>query len=142
MFHESFRTLFWREFKSIKQGADYFHVTKPTVVRWLDGTMPVNPMAEKLLLIKSLGYLPNDIRWSEFRIDEKRAVLICPDGRQLSPTELKEQALWRDEYKELVARYGHIEVPRITELQSTPYPFRGGRRNVAPWIPTKFRTSK
>lgn len=27
MFHESFRTLFWREFKSIKQGADYFHVT-------------------------------------------------------------------------------------------------------------------
>ncbi len=62
MCHESFRTLFWREFKSIKQGADYFHVTKPTVVRWLDGTMPVNPMAEKLLLIKSLGYLPNDIR--------------------------------------------------------------------------------
>ncbi|ABU73652.1 hypothetical protein, partial [Vibrio campbellii] len=55
MFHESFRTLFWREFKSIKQGADYFHVTKPTVVRWLDGTMPVNPMAEKLLLIKSLA---------------------------------------------------------------------------------------
>ncbi len=38
MFHESFRRLFWREFKSIKQGADYFHVTKPTVVRWLDGT--------------------------------------------------------------------------------------------------------
>lgn len=56
MFHESFCTLFWREFKTLKQGAEFFHVTKPTVVRWLDGTVPVNPMAEKLLLIKSLGY--------------------------------------------------------------------------------------
>lgn len=54
--------------KSIHQRADYFHITKPTVVRWLDGTMPVNPMTEKLLLIKSLGYLPNDIRWSGFRV--------------------------------------------------------------------------
>lgn len=46
MFHESFCTLFWREFKTLKQGAEFFHVTKPTVVRWLDGTVPVNPMAE------------------------------------------------------------------------------------------------
>ncbi|EML0897736.1 phage protein [Vibrio parahaemolyticus] len=142
MTKESFTTLFWQNFTSIKHGAEFFHVKPVTVRRWLDGRILINPMAEKLLLIKSLGFLPNDNRWTGFRIDEKRAVLICPDGRQLSPTELKEQALWRDEYKELVARYGHIEAPKITELQSTPHPFRGGRRNAAPWIPTKFRESK
>ncbi len=108
MTKESFTTLFWQNFTSIKHGAEFFHVKPITVRRWLDGRILINPMAEKLLLIKSLGFLPNDNRWSGFRIDEKRAVLICPDGRQLSPTELKEQALWRDEYKELVARYGHI----------------------------------
>ncbi|MCQ8156501.1 phage protein [Vibrio parahaemolyticus] len=49
--------------------------------------MLINPRAETLLLIKSLGCRPHDNRWSGFRIDETRAVLICPDGRQLSPTE-------------------------------------------------------
>jgi len=54
MFHESFRTLFWRELKSTKQGAEYFHVPKPTITRWLDGTVPINPLAEKLMLINRL----------------------------------------------------------------------------------------
>ncbi|WP_047734616.1 DUF3653 domain-containing protein, partial [Vibrio parahaemolyticus] len=89
MTKESFTTLFWQNFTSIKHGAEFFHVKPVTVRRWLDGRILINPMAEKLLLIKSLGFLPNDNRWSGFRIDEKRAVLICPDGRQLSPTELK-----------------------------------------------------
>ena len=88
MFHESFRTLYWREFTSIKQGAEFFHVSKPTITRWLDGTVPINPMAEKLLLIKSLGYLPNDIRWSGFLDCEKRAILITPSGREFGPNKL------------------------------------------------------
>jgi hypothetical protein len=33
-------------------------------------------MAEKLLIMKSLGYVPNDMRWRGFRVDEARAVLM------------------------------------------------------------------
>lgn len=58
MFHQSFKILFWQNFTSIRQGVEYFHVNKMTVSRCLDGTVPINPMAEKLLLIKALGYLP------------------------------------------------------------------------------------
>ncbi len=57
--------------------------------------MPVNPMAEKLLLIKSLGYLPNDIRWSGFRVCEQRAIIITPSGREFSPKELESFVFWR-----------------------------------------------
>lgn len=124
MFHESFRTLFWREFTSIKQGAEYFHVSKPTITRWLDGTVPVNPMAEKLLLIKSLGYLPNDIRWSGFRVDDKRAVLITPSGREFSPKELESfvcsgvtniVSLWKC--------MDTLSIPRFILLKKTSYRF-------------------
>ncbi len=58
MFHDSFKQRYWREFSSYQQGAEFFHVTKATVRRWLTGKIPINPMAEKLLLIKSLGYYP------------------------------------------------------------------------------------
>ncbi|CAH1542112.1 S-adenosylhomocysteine hydrolase [Vibrio harveyi] len=140
MFHESFRTLFWREFKSIKQGADYFHVTKPTVVRWLDGTMPVNPMAEKLLLIKSLGYLPNDIRWSGFRVCEQRAIIITPSGREFSPKELESFVFWRDEHRQLVEKFGHIDQPKVYPAKENVLPFKGGRRmKAAEWKPSKSK---
>ncbi|HHF2978346.1 TPA: phage protein [Vibrio diabolicus] len=143
MFHESFRTLFWREFTSIKQGAEYFHVSKPTITRWLDGTVPVNPMAEKLLLIKSLGYLPNDIRWSGFRVCEQRAVLITPSGREFSPKELESFVFWRDEHRQFVEMYGHFEYPKVYPAKENVLPFRGGRRmKAAEWTPTKLRTNK
>ncbi|WP_029788459.1 MULTISPECIES: phage protein [Vibrio] len=140
MFHESFRTLFWREFKSIKQGAEYFHVSKPTITRWLDGTVPINPMAEKLMLIKSLGYLPNDLRWSGFRVCEKRAIIITPSGREFSPKELESFVFWRDEHRQLVEKFGHIDQPKVYPAKENVLPFRGGHRmKAADWIPTKSR---
>ncbi|EPP6378719.1 phage protein [Vibrio alginolyticus] len=143
MFHESFRTLFWREFTSIKQGAEYFHVSKPTITRWLDGTVPINPMAEKLLLIKALGYLPNDLRWSGFRICEKRAVFITPSGREFSPKELESFVFWRDEHRQFVEMYGHFEHPKVYPAKENVLPFRGGRRmKAAEWLPTKSRSSR
>ncbi|MCL9776338.1 DUF3653 domain-containing protein [Vibrio methylphosphonaticus] len=89
MFYESFKTLYWREFSSIHQGVEFFHVNVATVRRWLDGTVAIKPMAEKLLIVKSFGYLPNDMRWRGFRVDESRAVLITPTGREFSPKELE-----------------------------------------------------
>ncbi|EMK6886262.1 phage protein [Vibrio cholerae] len=137
---ESFNVLFWREFKSIKEGAQFFHVKPNTIRRWLNGTVPPNPMAEKLLIIKAIGYLPNDIRWQGFKVDERRAILITPTGREFSPKELEDFALWRDEYRELVRRHGHIDRPTPTAAASNLLPFRGGRRmTAAPWIPTKFK---
>ncbi|EGA68882.1 hypothetical protein VISI1226_20779 [Vibrio sinaloensis DSM 21326] len=140
MFHYSFKTLYWRQFDSIRQGAEYFHVSKQTITRWLDGTVPINPMAEKLLLIKSLGYLPNDIRWSGFRVCEQRAVLITPAGREFSPKELESFAHWRDEHRRFVELHGHIPSPPIYPAKENMQPFRGGRRQTAaPWIPTRNR---
>lgn len=59
MFHESFRTLFWREFTSIKQGAEYFHVSKPTITRWLDGTRK-NFYSSKRLVICLMTFVGLD----------------------------------------------------------------------------------
>lgn len=116
--------------------------TKPTVVRWLDGTVPVNPMAEKLLLIKSLGYLPNDIRWSGFRVCEQRAVLITPSGREFSPKELESFVFWRDEHRQFVEMYGHFEYPKVYPAKENLLPFRGGRRmKAAEWIPSKQKST-
>lgn len=138
MLLESFKVLFWREFESIRQGAEYFHVAPVTVRRWLNGEVDINPMAEKLLVIKSMGYLPNDTRWSGFRVCERRAVLTTPEGREFSPKELDTFAIWRDEYRELVRRHGHIERPPYLPAKENRLPFRGGRRmTAAPWIPTK-----
>lgn len=138
MLKESFECLFWREFKSIKEGAEFFHVKPVTVRRWLSGEIDVNPMAEKLLIIKALGYLPNDVRWQGFRIDESKGTLITPSGRTFSPKELETFAIWRDEYQQLVEKYGHIEHPKIYPPKDNLLPFRGGRRmSAAPWIPTR-----
>lgn len=137
---QSFRELFWREFDTIRQGAEFFHVKPVTVRRWLDGKAPINPMAEKLLIIKAIGYLPNDIRWQGFRIDERRAVFITPDGREFSPKELESFALWRDEHRELVKRHGRIERPPYIPAKENHFPFRGNKRpTAAPWIPSKFK---
>ncbi|MEH0670115.1 phage protein [Vibrio owensii] len=123
MFHESFHTLFWRELKSTKQGAEYFHVPKPTITRWLDDTVPTNPMAEKLMLIKSLGYLPNDLRWSGFRVCEKRSIIITPSGREFSPKELESFVFWRDEHRQLVEKFGHIDQPKVYPVKENVLPF-------------------
>ncbi|MGF1740152.1 phage protein [Vibrio profundum] len=140
MFLESFFNLFWREFDSVSHGAQYFHVRASTVRRWLSGESPINPMAEKLLLIKALGYLPNDIRWEGFRINEERGVIITPSGREFSPKELESFSYCKDEYLELVKRHGHAEHAPIYPAKPNHLPFRGGRRmKAAPWIPTKFK---
>lgn len=73
-----FKTLYWRQFNSIREGAEYFHVSKVTVRRWLNGETIINPMAEKLLIIKSLGYLPNNIRWEGFRMMNFELCLSLP----------------------------------------------------------------
>ncbi|WP_441258188.1 DUF3653 domain-containing protein [Vibrio sp. Vf1514] len=140
MFHYSFKQLYWREFSSYQQGAEFFHVTTATIRRWLTGKIPINPMAEKLLLIKSLGYLPNDIRWAGFRICEQRALFITPSGREFSPKELESFVHWRDEHLNFIELYGHIPSPKYYPAKENVLPFRGGRRmTAAPWIPTKFK---
>ncbi|ERM57662.1 phage protein [Vibrio cyclitrophicus] len=140
MFLDSFNTLYWRQFDSVQSGADYFHVSDETVRRWLKGIIPVNPMAEKLLLIKSLGYLPNDIRWKGFRIHEERGILITPEDREFSPKELDVFVYWRDEYRQLVELHGRIDNPIKQPAKENLQPFRGGRRSkAAPWIPSKHK---
>lgn len=140
MLNSSFTELFWREFDSIESGAAYFHVKPITIKRWLSGKIAVNPMAEKLLIIKAIGYLPNDIRWAGFRVDEARAVLITPTGREFSPKELESFAYQKDEYNQLIRLHGHIDNVTYTPAKENVLPFRGGRRmKAAPWIPTKHK---
>ncbi len=123
MFHESFRTLFWREFTSIKQGAEYFHVSKPTITRWLDGTVSINPMAEKLLLIKALGYLPNDLRWSGFRICENE---LCLSHRLVVSLALKNWKALCSGVTNIVSLWkctDTLSIPRFIPLKKTSYRF-------------------
>lgn len=141
----AFRQLYWQEFETYRQGADYFHVTPVTVKRWLTGQIDINPMAEKLLFIRAVGFLPNDTRWQGFRVDETRGVFITPEGREFSPKELESFAYQRDEYQLLLKLHGH---PDPNDVPSYPakknvLPFRGGRRMAAaPWVPTKVRLKK
>ncbi|MEF1296191.1 phage protein, partial [Vibrio parahaemolyticus] len=92
-------------------------------MRALSCFVPINPMAEKRLLIKALGYLPNDLRWSGFRICEKRAVFITPSGREFSPKELESFVFWRDEHRQFVEMYGHFEYPKIYPAKENVLPF-------------------
>ncbi|NAW64513.1 phage protein [Photobacterium halotolerans] len=131
MLHESFVKLFWREFDTVLQGAQYFHVTPKTIRRWLNGHADVNPLAEKLLIIKARGYLPDDTRWRGFRIDEDAAVIITPEGRRFSPKELDSWALRFDTYHVLKRMYELDYVP-VRMHAVTPLPFRGGRRIKEP----------
>lgn len=134
-----FASLHNQLFNNFRESAHFFYVQPVTVKRWVNGTVPVNPLAERLLLMKYSGYLPVDSRWDGFKIDEQRAVFITPEKREFSPRELLSFSLWRDEYKQLVERHGHIESPIYYPAHPNPYPFRGGRRNAAPWFPSKLK---
>ncbi|MDC5851394.1 phage protein [Vibrio europaeus] len=137
----SFHQLVHRQFMDIKQAAAFFHVQPITVKRWLIGHHPVPPMAEKLLLLKSRGYLPIDERWDGFRVHEERATLITPERREFSPKELLAFVHWRDEHRQLVELHGHINNPKYYPPKENVLPFSGGghRRQPAPWIPSKHR---
>jgi len=84
-------------------------------------------MAEKLMLIKSLGYLPNDLRWPGFRVCEQQAIIITPSDREFSQSFV----FWRDEHCQLVEKFGHIDQPKVYPAKENVLPFRGGRRKKA-----------
>lgn len=143
MLIDAFRALFWREFNTLHDGAAYFHVRPITVKRWLDGTIPPNAMAEKLLIIKARGYLPNDLNWDGFKVNEERAVIITPEGREFAPRELDGFPLWRDQYYALRDRYGLIDRPPVKPPLEPMTVYRGGRRKqAAPWIPTRDKMKR
>lgn len=98
-------------------------------------------MDEKLLLIRARGYLPEDTRWTGFKIDEHSCVIVTPDGRQFSPKELMSWALRYDEYHALKRMYELDYVPRRTNVV-TPLPFRGGRRLAEPRSDTVTKEEK
>lgn len=143
MLQDAFQTLFWREFPTVQDGAAYFHVSSNTIRRWLSGHTPVNPMAEKLLIIKARGYLPNDLNWDGFKVNEARAVIITPEGREFAPRELDGFPLWRDQYYALRERYGLIDRPPVKPPLEPMTVYRGGRRQqAAPWIPTRDKIKR
>ncbi|GAB3531933.1 phage protein [Photobacterium alginatilyticum] len=127
MLHESFVKLFWQNFTAIPEAAAWFHVRPVTIKRWLSGEVDVNPMAEKLLIIRARGYLPDDTRWTGFHIDEQYCVIVTPDGRRFSPRELMSWSLRFDEYHALKRMYELDYIPARSNVV-TPLPFRGGRR--------------
>ncbi|RTZ16866.1 S-adenosylhomocysteine hydrolase [Vibrio aquaticus] len=140
MLTPNFRQLVHQEFMDLREAAAFFHVQPVTVKRWLLGSTPVNPLAEKLLNIKARGYLPLDPRWDGFCIHEQRATLLTPERREFSPKELANFVYWRDEYQQLVKLYGRIKDPNPAPPKPNLPPFRGGRRlELKPWVPTKFK---
>ncbi|MDV5168819.1 phage protein [Photobacterium rosenbergii] len=141
MLHESFVKLFWRHFDNIADASAWFHVRPITVKRWLSGQIDVNPMAEKLLIIRARGYLPDDTRWRGFRVDDDRCIIITPEGRQFSPKELDSWALRFDEYHALKRLYELDYVPARSNVV-TQLPFRGGRRLKQPMHETVSKDKK
>ncbi|GHA34348.1 phage protein [Photobacterium aphoticum] len=141
MLHHSFKELFWRNFDSIPQAAAWFHVRDITVKRWLSGEVDVNPMAEKLLIIRARGYMPDDTRWRGFRIDEEYCVIITPEGRRLTPSELMSWATRADEYHTLKRLYELDYVPVRSHVVAQ-LPFRGGRRINEPLHETISKQKK
>ncbi|MCG7496443.1 phage protein, partial [Vibrio sp. Of7-15] len=109
-----------QEFENYRQGAEFFHVEPVTVKRWLNGCVALNPMTEKLLIIKAIGYLPNDIRWQGFRINEELGIFITPDGREFSPKELASFAYQRDEYQLLLQLHGHPDPKDVPNYPAKP----------------------
>ncbi|GAL02963.1 S-adenosylhomocysteine hydrolase [Photobacterium aphoticum] len=101
----------------------------------------MNPMAEKLLIIRARGYLPDDTRWRGFRVDEDYCVIVTPEGRRFSPNELMDWATRADEYHALKRMYELDYVPIRTKV-ITPLPFRGGRRISAPMSDTVSKDTK
>ncbi|KPL99681.1 phage protein [Vibrio splendidus] len=135
-----FTELVNQHFDSLHDAAAFFHVTVPTIRRWLSGQYPINPIAEKLMNVHARGYLPLDHRWDGFKINVDRATLITPERREFNPKELLSFCYWRDEHRQLVERHGKIESPKYYPPKEHPLPFRGGRRLPAkPWVPSKFK---
>ncbi|SUP35077.1 S-adenosylhomocysteine hydrolase [Vibrio owensii] len=71
-------------------------------------------------------------------------VFVCvrnaPSGREFSPKELESFVFWRDEHRQLVEKFGHIDEPRVYPAKENVLPFRGGRRmKAASWIPSKSK---
>ena len=100
-------------------------------------------MAEILMLIKSLGYLTNDLRWSGFRVCEQRAIIITSSGREFSPKEMESFVFWRDEHRQLVEKFGHIDQPKVYPAKDNVLPFRGGHRmKSAAWLPSKSESKR
>ncbi|MEZ8715894.1 phage protein [Vibrio splendidus] len=135
-----FAELVNQHFDSLKDAAAFFHVTVPTMRRWLSGQCSINPIAEKLMNVHARGYLPLDHRWDGFKINVDRGTLITPERREFNPKELLSFAYWRDEHRQLVERHGKIDSPKYYPPKEHPLPFRGGRRMPAkPWVPSKFK---
>lgn len=71
---------------------------------------------------------------------EEHATLLTPERRELSPKELENFALWRDEHRQLERLYRQLKDPCPTPLVPNLPPFRGGRRLAPkPWVPEKFK---
>ncbi|MDC5851422.1 phage protein [Vibrio europaeus] len=135
-----FAELVNQHFDSLHDAAAFFHVTVPTIRRWLSGQYSINPIAEKLMNVHARGYLPLDHRWDGFKINVDRGTLITPERRESNPKELLSFAYWRDEHRQLVERHGKIDSPKYYPPKEHPLPFRGGRRMPAkPWVPSKFK---
>ncbi|GAB2650624.1 hypothetical protein GCM10026988_18850 [Vibrio panuliri] len=101
---------------------------------------PANTQSIQWLKSCSSSYLPNDIRWRGFRIDEERAVIITPTGLEFSPKELESFAYAKDEYQQMIELHGHMPSPIYRPAKENVLPFRGGRRmQAAPWIPSKLK---
>ncbi|WP_244662963.1 hypothetical protein [Vibrio harveyi] len=50
--------------------------------------------------------------------------------------------LWRDEHRQLVEKFGHIDQPKVYPAKENVLPFKGGRRmKAAEWIPSKKKNS-
>ncbi|KLV05472.1 S-adenosylhomocysteine hydrolase [Photobacterium aquae] len=141
MLHLPFVRMFWRQFESISEGAAWFNVKDITVKRWLTGQINVNPMAEKLLIIRARGYFPDDTRWQGFRVCERRCIIITPENRVFSPKELDGWVLRNDEYHALKRLYELDYIP-VRSNVVTPLPFRGGRRINAPLHETISKEKK
>ncbi len=60
--------------------------------------------------------------------------------REFSPKELESFVFWRDEHRQLVERFGHIDQPKVYPAKENVLPFKGGRRmKSAPWLPSKLK---
>nr|WP_186175936.1 DUF3653 domain-containing protein [Vibrio jasicida] len=60
--------------------------------------------------------------------------------REFSPKGLGSFVFWRDEHRQLVEKFGHIDQPKVYPAKENVLPFKGGRRmKAAQWIPSKLK---
>lgn len=114
---------------AFKQAAQDFGVSKWTVQRWYNGDVKVPHAVMRLLEITRRGYLPDDERWMDFRIDVSRGIFVTPNGRVFKPSELEAFAYHIQRYETLEKLFGdqvksEDVIPR-TDI-TNPLPHRGG----------------